>query len=112
MHVFDIPIKIVSRHIPSFPEEASLGAPLDLKYNIKINLVTKVKTINGEIEVANGKLSLPELSYNRIPFRRIYASANLDDFFSIPTFGKLSIKSDDLLFHPFFSSIRKDDSNV
>ena len=90
----DIPIKIVSRHIPSFPEEASLGAPLDLKYNIKVNLVTKVKTINGEIEVANGKLSLPEFSYNRIPFRRIYASAKIDDFFSIPTFGTLSIESD------------------
>ena len=90
----DIPIKIVSRHIPSFPKEASLGAPLDLKYNIKINLVTKVKTINGEIEVANGKLSLPEFSYNRIPFRRIYASAKIDDFFSIPTFGTLSIESD------------------
>ena len=90
----DIPIKIVSRHIPSFPKEASLGAPLDLKYNIKINLVTKVKTINGEIEVANGELSLPEFSYNRIPFRRIYASAKIDDFFSIPTFGTLSIESD------------------
>ena len=90
----DIPIKIVSRHIPSFPKEASLGAPLDLKYNIKINLVTKVKTINGEIEVANGELSIPEFSYNRIPFRRIYASAKIDDFFSIPTFGTLSIESD------------------
>ena len=90
----DIPIKIVSRHIPSFPKEASLGAPLDLKYNIKINLVTKVKTINGAIEVANGELSLPEFSYNRIPFRRIYASAKIDDFFSIPTFGTLSIESD------------------
>lgn len=91
----DIPMKIVSRHIPSFPEEASLGAPLNLKYNIKINLVTKVKTVNGEIEAANGKLSLPEFSYNPIPFRRIYASAKVDDFFSIPTFGTLSIESDD-----------------
>ena len=98
----DIPIKMVSRHIPSFPEDASLGAPLDLKYNIKINLVTKVKTINGEIEVANGELSIPEFSYNRIPFRRIYASANLDDFFSIPTFGKLSIKSDDFTVSSIF----------
>ena len=40
-------------------------------------------------------MSLPEFSYNRIPFRRIYASAKIDDFFfSIPTFGTLSIESD------------------
>ena len=90
----DIPMKIVSRHIPSFPEEASLGAPLNLKYNIKINLVTKVKTVNGEIEAANGKLSLPELSYNPIPFRRIHASAKIDNLFSFPTFGTFSIESD------------------
>ena len=98
----DIPIKIVSRHIPSFPEEASLGAPLDLKYNIKMKLVTKVKTVNGEIEATKGKFSLPEFSYNPIPFRRIYASAKIDDFFSIPTFGTLSIEGDDFTVSSIF----------
>ena len=90
----DIPIKMVSRHIPSFPEDASIDAPLNLKYNIKMNLVTKVKTVDGEIEAANGKLSLPELSYNPIPFRRIHASAKIDNLFSFPTFGTFSIESD------------------
>ena len=90
----DIPIKIVSRHIPSFPEDTSLGAPLDVKYNIKINLATKVKIVNGEIEAANGQLSLPGVSFNPIPFKRIYASAKIDNFFSIPTSGTLSIESD------------------
>jgi len=98
----DIPIKMVSRHIPSFPEDASLGAPLDLKYNIKINLVTKVKTVNGEIEATKGKLSLREFSHNPIPFRRIYASATIDDFFSIPTSGTLSIESDDFTVSSIF----------
>ena len=90
----DIPIKMVSRHIPSLPEDASLDAPLDLKYDIKLNLVTKVKTVNGEIEARNGKLSLPEVSYDPIPFRRIHASAKIDNLFSFPTFGTFSIESE------------------
>ena len=90
----DIPIKMVSRHIPSLPEDASLNAPLDLKYDIKLNLVTKVKTVNGEIEARNGKLSLPEVSYDPIPFRRIHASAKIDNLFSFPTFGTFSIESE------------------
>ena len=93
-HLHDIPIKMVSRHIPSLPEDASLDAPLDLKYDIKLNLVTKVKTVNGEIEARNGKLSLPEVSYDPIPFRRIHASAKIDNLFSFPTFGTFSIESD------------------
>ena len=50
-----VPIKSLSVYMPSFLKGASMGAPLDLKYDLKMNLMTRAKKIIGEIKASKGK---------------------------------------------------------
>ena len=92
-----VPIKSLSVYMPSFLKGASMGAPLDLKYDLKMNLMTRAKKIIGEIKASKGKFFLPTFTHNAIPFERMYANIKMDSFSSIPNFGELIIENDDFL---------------